>query len=217
MSNMARDRLDGTKRRSLFVEFYLLPGRIILWFNFMFPSRGYKNVRQTARHARSPFMTFFYSTLIWVFLLYLVFPKEFLGAVDRINNLTSETASIGTSVAVDSNYTKKPNEIDSSKNSSTSIEESRPTEIADEQSNSTVDAQTPRATSVQDSNTADQLILSELKVGMRPREVKKILGEPVSVERNKRTEIWNYIISDQPITLNFYKKAFVHRLVSWEG
>ena len=65
---MANDRLDGSKRGGCLLEFYLLPGRILLWIGYMFPGKGYGNVRRSARHARSPIMTFIYSTCVWGFL-----------------------------------------------------------------------------------------------------------------------------------------------------
>ena len=67
-----RDRLDGTKRKNILFEFYLLPGRILLWMNYMFPSKGYNKTRESARHARSPIMTFFYATILWLVFVFLV-------------------------------------------------------------------------------------------------------------------------------------------------
>lgn len=69
---MASDRLDGSKKKSAFVEFFLLPGRLILWINYMFPNSGYSKTRGSARHARSPIMTFLYSVAAWVVLIGLV-------------------------------------------------------------------------------------------------------------------------------------------------
>lgn len=56
---MERDRLDGSRRKTILVEVFLAPGRVILWLTYMFPGKGYGNVRKSARHARSPLMTFF--------------------------------------------------------------------------------------------------------------------------------------------------------------
>ena len=58
---MGRDRLDGSRKKSILVEVFLAPGRMILWLTYMSPGKGYGNVRKSARHARSPLMTFFYS------------------------------------------------------------------------------------------------------------------------------------------------------------
>ena len=67
---MAKDRLDGTKKGPFLWELYNAPGRLILWFRFMFPSKGYANVRQTARHARSPVITFLTATGFWLAVLF---------------------------------------------------------------------------------------------------------------------------------------------------
>ena len=70
---MGKDRLDGTKKRGFLFELYTLPGRIVLWIMYMFPGVGYSKTRATARHARSPIMTFIYSTIIWFIIFYLLF------------------------------------------------------------------------------------------------------------------------------------------------
>ena len=69
---MGRDRLDGSKNNSKFYEFYTIPGRIILWLQYMFPEKGYAKTRQTSRHARSPLMTFFYSTGFWIAIIVII-------------------------------------------------------------------------------------------------------------------------------------------------
>ena len=69
---MSRDRLDGSKKSNIIVELYLFPGRLILWLQYMFPSKGYAKVRQSSRHARSPIMTFLYSSIFWGVLIYLI-------------------------------------------------------------------------------------------------------------------------------------------------
>lgn len=61
-----RDRLDGSDKKSFFAELYTSPGRLILWLQYMFPIGGYSKTRSSARHARSPIMTFLYSTAFWV-------------------------------------------------------------------------------------------------------------------------------------------------------
>jgi hypothetical protein len=60
-----RDRLDGTQIQSPWVEFLLKPGRFILWIQYMLPKAGYRNIRMSSRHARSPVMTIIYSCLFW--------------------------------------------------------------------------------------------------------------------------------------------------------
>jgi formate-dependent nitrite reductase cytochrome c552 subunit len=69
---MARDRLDASEKKHLLIEALLLPGRVILWLGYMFPSKGYSKVRQSSRHARSPIMTALYSAAFWIFLMYLI-------------------------------------------------------------------------------------------------------------------------------------------------
>lgn len=70
---MAKDRLDSTKRGNFLWEFYTAPGRLILWLRYMNPQKGYSNARKSARHARSPVMTFFYATSFWIFLIVAVY------------------------------------------------------------------------------------------------------------------------------------------------
>ena len=69
---MAKDRLDGTKKKHFLIEFFLVPGRVILWINYMMPGKGYSAVRQSARNARSPIMTFIYSIGFWAILGYSI-------------------------------------------------------------------------------------------------------------------------------------------------
>jgi hypothetical protein len=64
----ARDRLDGSEKKNVLFELYTIPGRIILWLGYMFPGKNYSKVRMSARHARSPIMSFVYSTVFWYFL-----------------------------------------------------------------------------------------------------------------------------------------------------
>lgn len=65
----SRDRLDGARKFNLISEFYLFPGRMWLWLNFMNPKGGYAAVRASTRHARSPVMTWIYSVMFWVIVL----------------------------------------------------------------------------------------------------------------------------------------------------
>ncbi len=71
---MNKDRLDRTKNLNPLLELYMFPGRILLWLGYMFPKKGYANVRQSARLARSPIMTFIASTFIWYFI-YLTYSE----------------------------------------------------------------------------------------------------------------------------------------------
>lgn len=77
----SRDRLDGTEKKSKFKEIYLAPGRLILWFNYMFPAKGMQNITKSARHAKSPIMTFLYATMFWIFF----FSGCMLGLIELIN------------------------------------------------------------------------------------------------------------------------------------
>jgi hypothetical protein len=73
-----RDRLDGTEKSSTIREIFLFPGRAFLWIQYMFPKAGYKNVRISSRHARSPLMTYFYSIIFWLGLIAVSF-SHYLG------------------------------------------------------------------------------------------------------------------------------------------
>jgi len=70
---MAKDRLDGTKKKPFLLEFFLSPGRIILWLQYMMPGKGYSAVRQSSRNARSPIMTLLYSLGFWVALGFSIY------------------------------------------------------------------------------------------------------------------------------------------------
>ena len=71
MAKTKRDRLDGDSRKNFLLEFFLFPGRVTLWLNYMFPKKGYTSARTTARHARSPIMTFIYSIMFWALIGYI--------------------------------------------------------------------------------------------------------------------------------------------------
>jgi len=64
---MGKDRLDGTERGGCLFELFTLPGRIILWFQYMSPatSKGRGMVTQTRRRASSPAMAVLYSLVFW--------------------------------------------------------------------------------------------------------------------------------------------------------
>ena len=50
----------------------MLPGRLILWVNYMFPKKGFTEVVKSSRHARSPIMTFIVSTVFWLIAFVVV-------------------------------------------------------------------------------------------------------------------------------------------------
>ena len=65
---MSIDRLDGTQKGGCLFELFTMPGRVILWFQYMSPStkpsrRGM--VTQTKRRASSPAMAVLYSLAFW--------------------------------------------------------------------------------------------------------------------------------------------------------
>ena len=72
MAKNNRDRLDGTKKGSFLYELFTLPGRIVLWFNYMSGGthkiKGYRGVAMTRRQARSPIVTFIVSLMSWIFI-----------------------------------------------------------------------------------------------------------------------------------------------------
>lgn len=65
---MSVDRLDGTAKGGCLFELFTMPGRIILWFQYMNPStkNGHRGmVTQTKRRASSPAMAVLYSLAFW--------------------------------------------------------------------------------------------------------------------------------------------------------
>lgn len=80
MKRVNRDRLDGTEKRSWKKELFLAPGRLLLWIQYMNPQGGIRGVAISARHARSPIMTWLYSIGFWTalgLLAYGYFTGEF--------------------------------------------------------------------------------------------------------------------------------------------
>jgi hypothetical protein len=65
---MARDNISGAEGRGFFLTIFLIPGRFIQWFMYIFigGTKGYSNVRQQTRMARSPILTYVFSILSWV-------------------------------------------------------------------------------------------------------------------------------------------------------
>ena len=69
---MGRDNISGSSG-GFFKLFFLLPGKIIQWFMYMFVGKlRYGMVRQNTRLARSPLMTWVFSFLGWFVIIYLV-------------------------------------------------------------------------------------------------------------------------------------------------
>jgi hypothetical protein len=50
-------------------KWLLLPGLVIQWFLYMFPSGGFSKVVSDTRVARSPFMTYFISGIFYLITL----------------------------------------------------------------------------------------------------------------------------------------------------
>lgn len=73
---MSKDRLDGTNKSGCFYELFTMPGRIILWFQYMNPAGKpgrYGTVAQTRRRAASPIMTVLYSLAFWTVVGFCVY------------------------------------------------------------------------------------------------------------------------------------------------
>lgn len=77
MKRTSRDRLDGTEKKSWKKELFLAPGRLILWIQYMFPQNGMRGIAMSARHAKSPIMTWLYSGLFWTGSLVLLVTSMF--------------------------------------------------------------------------------------------------------------------------------------------
>lgn len=72
---MSKDRLDGTEKGGCLFELFTMPGRIILWFQYMSPatSRGRGMVTQTRRRASSPAMAVLYSIVFWAIAIFFAY------------------------------------------------------------------------------------------------------------------------------------------------
>lgn len=73
---MSIDRLDGTAKGGCLFELFTMPGRVILWFQYMNPStkpgrRGM--IAQTKRRANSPVMSVLYSLAFWAITGFCVY------------------------------------------------------------------------------------------------------------------------------------------------
>lgn len=62
------DRLDAYDFGTPLVNRLMLPGRIILWINYMFP-KGYGSVASSYRQSKSPVMIVLYSLGFYGFVL----------------------------------------------------------------------------------------------------------------------------------------------------
>ncbi len=76
-----RDNLSGIEKRSRLFNWFIFPGKALLWIFYMFPSGGYANTRQSSRWARSPLVTAIISSLFWIVLFCLIVNT----AVERLN------------------------------------------------------------------------------------------------------------------------------------
>ena len=74
---MAKDRLDGTATRGVLYELFVLPGRIILWLQYMNPKGGMAGVAKSKRQANSPVMTFIYALGFWVLAGFITYGLYF--------------------------------------------------------------------------------------------------------------------------------------------
>ena len=78
---MGTDNLSGIKSNNVFLMLFLLPGRIIQWLLYIFvANKGYGQVRMQSRLARSPIMTYIYSILSWIIIIYFV--SDYFGFLD---------------------------------------------------------------------------------------------------------------------------------------
>ena len=69
---MGKDNISGVKSSGIIGFLFLMPGKIIQWFMYMSIGnvKGYAKVRQQTRLARSPFMTYVYSLVAWIAIIY---------------------------------------------------------------------------------------------------------------------------------------------------
>ena len=70
---MVSDNIAGAKSGSNIAKVFLFPGKVIQWFSYMFVggTKGYGAVRQQTRLARSPIMTWVYSIVFWILVVFL--------------------------------------------------------------------------------------------------------------------------------------------------
>ena len=72
---VARDNIAGIKKGGIIKNTFLAPGKAIQWINYMTvgQAKGYGKVRTQTRLSRSPFMTYVYSTMAWLGMLFIIF------------------------------------------------------------------------------------------------------------------------------------------------
>lgn len=54
-------------------KYFLIPGVVIQWFMYMNPRRGFQGVARSSRRARSPIMTYCYSTMFYAGALWVLY------------------------------------------------------------------------------------------------------------------------------------------------
>ena len=85
---VARDNISGIKKGGVIKNIFLSPGKVWQWIMYMTVGnvRGYGEVRTQTRLSRSPFMTYVYSTIFWLGLLFIIF----VGIMQKIERDHSE-------------------------------------------------------------------------------------------------------------------------------
>ena len=85
---VARDNIAGIKKGGIIKNTFLAPGKVIQWINYMTvgQAKGYGKVRTQTRLSRSPFMTYVYSTIFWLGMLFIIF----VGIMQKIERDHSE-------------------------------------------------------------------------------------------------------------------------------
>jgi len=71
---MARDDIAGAKKGGIIKNTFMFPGKVWQWIIYMTVGsvKGYGSVRQKTRLARSPFMTFVYSLIFWLVVVWIL-------------------------------------------------------------------------------------------------------------------------------------------------
>ncbi len=72
---VARDNIAGIKKGGIIKNTFLAPGKVWQWINYMTvgQAKGYGKVRTQTRLSRSPLMTYVYSTIFWLGMLFISF------------------------------------------------------------------------------------------------------------------------------------------------
>ena len=84
---VARDNIAGIKKGGIIKNTFLAPGKVWQWINYMTvgQAKGYGKVRTQTRLSRSPFMTYVYSTIFWLGMLFIIF-LWYMGAFEPDNS-----------------------------------------------------------------------------------------------------------------------------------